>query len=119
VALQPTFFHNGAFTRLEDALRYHLNPTAGAALYSPSRQHLDADLTGPLGPIQPVLDRLDPSLANPVQLTPEEFNQLLAFVREALLDRRAFPNNLRGLVPDSVPSGRAVLKFQFDTKKQR
>ena len=119
VALQPTFFHNGAFTRLEDALRYHLNPTAGAALYSPSRQHLDADLTGPLGPIQPVLDRLDPSLANPVQLTPEEFNQLLAFVREALLDRRAFPNNLRGLVPDSMPSGRAVLKFQFDTKKQR
>ncbi len=119
VALQPTFFHNGAFTRLEDALRYHLNPTAGAALYSPNRQHLDADLTGPLGPMQPVLDRLHPLLANPAQLTSEEFNQLLAFIRDGLLDKRALPNNLRGLVPDSVPSGRPVLKFQFDTNKQR
>ena len=25
VALQPAFFHNGAFTRLEDAIRHHLN----------------------------------------------------------------------------------------------
>jgi cytochrome c peroxidase len=118
VALQPTFFHNGAFTRLEDALRYHLNPIAGAASYSPKQQHLDPDLTGPLGPMQPVLDRLDSLLASPVQLTPEEFNQLLGFVRDALLDKRALPNKLRGLVPDSVPSGRSVLKFQFDTKRR-
>ena len=25
VALQPAFFHNGAFTRLEDAIRHHLD----------------------------------------------------------------------------------------------
>ena len=69
--------------------------------------------------MQPVLDRLHPLLANPAQLTSEEFNQLLAFIRDGLLDKRALPNNLRGLVPDSVPSGRPVLKFQFDTNKQR
>jgi cytochrome c peroxidase len=28
-ALQPAFFHNGAFTRLEDAIRHHLNVVAG------------------------------------------------------------------------------------------
>src|SRR6266705_1950304 len=28
VAVQPTFFHNGAFTRLEDAIRHHLDVVA-------------------------------------------------------------------------------------------
>jgi cytochrome c peroxidase len=119
LVLQAAFFHNGAFTQLEDALRYHLDPTAGAVLYSPKKQHLDGDLTGPIGPMQPVLDRLDPLLHNPVRLTSEEFDELLAFVRDALLDKRALPNNLRGLVPNTVPSGRPVLKFQFDTNKHR
>ena len=27
VALQPAFFHNGAFTKLEDAISFHLNAT--------------------------------------------------------------------------------------------
>jgi cytochrome c peroxidase len=119
LAVQPAFFHNGAFTSLEDALRYHLNPSSGAKTYSPKQQHLDSDLTGPRGPMQPVLDRLDPRLKKPVQLSPEEFNDLLLYLREALLDQRALPNNLRSLVPGVVPSGRSVLKFEFDSNKQR
>jgi len=59
----------------------------------------------------PVLERLDPLLANPIYLTDEEFRQLVDFVRNGLLDPRAKPENLRKLVPKSVPS--AVLIFEF------
>ena len=35
VALQPTFFHNGAFTRIEDAIRHHLDVFASVNNYDP------------------------------------------------------------------------------------
>src|ERR1044072_3973021 len=65
VSVQPTFFHNGAFTSLEDALRFHLNPAAGLAAYNPAQAGLDADLQGPQGPTQPLLQRLHPPLPKP------------------------------------------------------
>lgn len=110
VALQPTFFHNGAFTNLEDAIRYHLNTYASANDYNPAG--LDADLQGPMGPIQPVLMRLDPLLASPTSLTETEFRSLVYFVRYGLLDRRATPQNLRKLIPTRLPSGNPVHIFQ-------
>jgi cytochrome c peroxidase len=113
VALQPAFFHNGAFTDLEAAVRHHLDVFSSALNYTPTSQNLDADLTGPTGPIQPVLARVDPILATPIQLTEQEIGQLVGFVRNGLLDPRARPENLRKLVPGSVPSGRPVLTFQF------
>jgi len=119
LTLQPAFFHNGAFSRLEDALRYHLDPRDQAKHYSPAQQHLDRDLIGPTGPIEPVLQRLDPRLERRTPLTSAEFNDLLAFLRHGLLDSRALPENLRSLVPPSVPSGRPVLQFQFNKKKRR
>jgi cytochrome c peroxidase len=119
LSLQPPFFHNGSFSRLEDALRYHLNPREQTKLYSPARQHLDKDLVGPTGPIEPVLQRLDPRLKQGTPLTPGEFNDLLVFLRQSLLDSRALPENLRSLVPPSVPSGRPALQFQFTKKKRR
>ena len=113
ISLQPTFMHNGAFTNLEDALRYHLDPLAGAQDYTPAGQNLDADLAGPLGPLAPVLLRLDAALAVPVTLTESEFDQLLAFVEHGLLDPGAEPKKLRYLVPGRVPSGRPGLTFEF------
>ncbi len=113
VAVQPTFMHNGAFTELEDAIRYHLDAVGGAKTYTPASQGLDADLAGPAGPMAPVLARLDPLLATPVELTDAEFRQLVAFVENGLLDPRARPERLRRLLPRSVPSGRAVLLFEF------
>jgi cytochrome c peroxidase len=113
VALQPTFMHNGAFTRLEDAIRHHLDVIVSARNYSPGRQQLAADLAGPVGPIEPVLARIDPVLATPIALTSEQIDQLVAFVRYGLLDPRARPNHLRRLVPRTVPSGRPVLIFEF------
>jgi cytochrome c peroxidase len=110
VALQPAFMHNGAFTRLEDAIRYHLNAVAGASTYDTSR--LPADLRGPTGPIQPALDRLDPLLRRPVDLTSAEFEWLVDFVADGLLDPSARPQHLRRLIPEKLPSGRKPLIFQ-------
>ena len=112
VSLQPTFFHNGAFTSLEDALRFHLDPAAGLAAYDPVQAGLDADLQGPLGPTQPLLDRLDPLMQTPVALSDDEFKQLLAFLTNGLLDPKARPENLRKLIPARLPSGRPVHSFQ-------
>jgi cytochrome c peroxidase len=117
VAVQPTFMHNGAFTNLEDAVRYHLDVLASARQYTPIRQHLAADLSGPTGPIEPVLAHIDPILATPITLTNEQFEQLVAFVRNGLLDARATPERLRRLIPRSVPSGRPV--FVFESTQER
>ena len=113
VAVQPTFMHNGAFTNLEDAVRHHLNVVASARAYTPAGQDLAPDLAGPAGPIEPVLARLDPILATPIELNEDQIRQLIAFVENGLLDPRAEPDNLRKLVPGALPSGRPVLTFEF------
>jgi cytochrome c peroxidase len=112
VALQPAFFHNGAFTRLDDAIRFHLNATGQAPNYNPTSAGVAVDLRGPTGPIAPVLARLDPALAAPINLSNVEFRQLLDFVSNGLLDPKAKPENLRKLIPRRVPSGRPIQTFQ-------
>jgi cytochrome c peroxidase len=111
-ALQPAFFHNGAFTRLEDAIRHHLNVFESARNYDPASAGVHRDLTHRLGPIEPVLERIDPLIAEPIELTPAEFNNLVAFVRDGLLDERAKRQNLCGLAPESVPSGFTTMRFE-------
>lgn len=111
VALQPAFMHNGAFVRLEDAIRYHMDAVRQAAGYRPDL--LPSDLRVRSGPLAPVLDRLDPRLRNPVVLSEEEFAALVDFVGNGLLDSAARPQRLRRLIPDKLPSGRAELAFQF------
>ena len=64
-------------------------------------------------PVEPVLARLEPALATRILLTREQFDQLIAFVRDGLLDPRAAPDHLRRLVPRAVPSGRPVMLFEF------
>ena len=111
-ALQPAFFHNGAFTRLTDAIRHHLDVRMSVRDYDPISAGVDNDLTLPLGPMAPVLAKLDPLLATPIDLSPEEFRNLVAFVRDGLLDERARRENLCKLAPRSVPSGLLVLQFE-------
>ncbi len=110
VALQATFGHNGAFMSLEAAIRHHLDVRASLEAYS--TDGLDDDLRGAIGPVQPLLDRLDPRIADPVVLSDEEFEDLLTFVRDGLLDFRANPGRLRHQIPQRVPSGRPVLTFR-------
>jgi len=111
VALQTTFMHNGAFVRLEDAIRHHLDVETSARGYSP--RDLAPDLRGPTGPIEPVLRRLDPLLRKPLRLSDSDFASLVEFVRSGLLDPNARPERLRRLVPEKLPSGRAGFVFQF------
>jgi cytochrome c peroxidase len=112
LAVAPAFFHNGAFTRLEDAIRHHLDAFESARRYDPAVAGVDADLTHRLGPIEPVLARLDPRLRHRIDLTADQFADLIAFVRDGLLDPRAAKDNLCKLIPRAVPSGSAMPLFQ-------
>jgi cytochrome c peroxidase len=111
VALQPAFMHNGAFVRLEDAIRYHLDAAGQASMYSTDL--LATDLRAPRGPIAPVVAKLDPRLRVPVALSDTEFDALVDFVRNGLLDPAARSQYLRRLIPERLPSGRAALRFEF------
>mgnify|MGYP001613264420 CR=1 FL=1 len=107
VAVQPAFFHDGAFTRLEDAIRHHLDVKRSARNYDPAAAGVDVALRH-VGPIQNILALpLDPLLKK-VELSSTEFRDLLAFVRDGLLDPLATPENLCPKVPKSVPSGLRV-----------
>jgi len=112
LALQPAFFHNGAFTRLEDAVRYHLNALGSSATYDPVAAAIAADLTGPRGPMAPVMARLDPALTTPISLSNDEFRQLIEFLKNGLQDPKANRHDLRKLVPAKVPSGNPIHVFQ-------
>jgi cytochrome c peroxidase len=112
LAVSPAFFHNGAFVRLEDAIRHHLNVEESARNYNPLAAGVPPDLMLRVGPIEPVLKRLDPLLETPIQLTAEEFSDLVAFVRDGLLDKRARNEHLCQLVPATVPSGLLPLQFE-------
>jgi cytochrome c peroxidase len=104
--------HNGAFVRLKDAIRHHLDVEASVTAYTSAL--LDADLQARLGPMQPVVDRLDPLVATPTELTAEEFDWLVDFVRDGLTDPEARPVRLRHTVPGALPSGEPPHEFQFD-----
>jgi cytochrome c peroxidase len=112
VALQPAFFHNGAFTRLDDAIRHHLDVYDSARNYSASRAGVDRDLRLRVGPIEPVLTRIDPLLAKPIRLSEHEFEDLAHFVRDSLLDDGAKAREFCPLIPAAVPSGLPILRFQ-------
>jgi cytochrome c peroxidase len=114
IALQPTFFHNGCFTRLEDAIRHHLDVVASARAYDPDRAGIAADLSLSKTPVEHVLKNLDPLVAKPLQLKPHEFLDLVQFVRTGLLDRRVIPELLLALVPRELPSGLTPHDFEFD-----
>jgi len=68
------------------------------------------------GPIEPVLARIDPLLATPLSLTDDEFRWLVDFVRAGLLDKRARPERFHKFIPETEPSGRPTLMFQFEDR---
>jgi cytochrome c peroxidase len=112
VALQAAFFHNGSFTRLQDAIRFHIDASIYARAYDAKTAGVDPDLSQHLGPIEPVLDRLDPLLLNPPDLSEDDFANLVEFVSRGLLDSRAARYHLCQLVPESAPSGLPTMKFE-------
>jgi cytochrome c peroxidase len=109
VGLAPAFFHNGAFARLEDAIRFHLDPTQP---YDPAAAGVDADLRVRMGP------RIDKSLLHPlfrnggIDLSQAEIRDVTQFVKTGLLDPRARKEFMCQLVPKVVPSRLPVLTFE-------
>jgi hypothetical protein len=59
-----------------------------------------------------VLRRLDRALSNIPALSEQEFSDLLAFLRDGLLDPRARPEYLRRFIPPSVPSQLPLHTFE-------
>jgi len=112
VLFVPAYFHNGAFTRLEDALRFHLGAATGAPAYDPAQAGVDTDLQGPLGPTQPVLARLDPPVQTPVALKRGGVPSAprLRARRSARPARDA--GEAAKASPQSLPSGRPVHNFR-------
>lgn len=111
LAVASTFMHNGAFTTLESAIVHHLDVPASVAAFTTA--HLAPDLQNPIGPMEDVLDRLDPLLQAPIALTAAELADLVEFVGNGLTDERAKQDNLDRLIPASVPSGNATLTFEI------
>ncbi len=112
VGAQPTFFHNGAFTRLEDAIRHHLDVAASVSGYDAAKAGVAADLTVRKPSNQALLNDVDPLLRNPVNLSAQEFSDLVEFVRVGLMDERAKKENLCKLVPKKLPSGLIVGTYE-------
>lgn len=118
VSVQPTFFHNGAFSRLEDAVRHHLDVVASANGYDPAKAGVPDDLRIKKPPVDVVLQNLDPILAKPIALSGADFNDLVQFVRTGLLDPRAEMKNLCAVVPTTLPSGMKVGTYEGCTARQ-
>jgi cytochrome c peroxidase len=112
IALQPTFFHNGCFTRLEDAIAHHLDAVGSARSYDPEEAGVAPDLRLSTAPVSAVLKDLHPLIAKPRKLKRDEFTDLVEFVRTGLLDPRATPARLLELVPGELPSGLPLHEFQ-------
>jgi len=104
----------GAFESIDRSILPSLTSLLDNLLDSAAlaRPGVDADLHAPMGPIEPVLERVDPILRTSIHLNDDEFEQLVNFVRNGLLDPRARPEKLRKMIPKSVPSGFPVLTFQ-------
>jgi len=111
LAVAPAFFHNGAFTRIADAIRFHLNVISGARTYNPAEAGMPPDLTEHVGPVLPVR-LLDAEVRRPTPLSPDDVDDLVAFVRDGLHDARVNADDLCRLVPSTVPSGRPLLSFE-------
>jgi cytochrome c peroxidase len=118
IALQPTFFHNGCFTRLEDAIAHHLDVRRSLATYDPEGAGVAPDLRSSQARMERLLAGVDPRVARPLRLTDREFDDLVEFVRTGLLDPRATPERFLALVPRELPSGLTLHEFEAGSAGQ-
>ena len=98
------YLHNGAYVSLEDTVRHHLNPEASLRSYEVSQLSPDlrAFFQGDEDTISRILANLDPILLGVPELSDEEIQQLLAFLK-SLEDPVASLQFT--IIPEVVPSG--------------
>ncbi len=70
-------------------------------------------LQGSPGPYAAMLDRATGLIAQPQILSELEISQIITFVAKSLADPDAHPDQLRSLIPLSVPSGLPVHEFEY------
>ncbi len=107
VALTGPWMHNGAYVRLEDAVRHHLDPAAALWAYDPGQLPAAVQSTwhGQPALLRGILRNLDPLLSTPQTLSDADLDRLLAFLRAltspSLIDQSHY-------IPAAVPSGLGV-----------
>ena len=112
LARAPAYFHDGSFTDLDAAIRYHIDAISNAASYTPPTD-LAADLTK-IGPVDDMLDLIDPALdpGPAADLTETDIANLVIFVGQALLDPKSAPEKQCAAKPNHVPSHNEMEEFE-------
>jgi cytochrome c peroxidase len=110
LARSPAYFHNGAFTDLEEAIRHHLDVIDSVTNYDPADAGVAADFTK-LGPVDEMLGLVDPRLDPAPVLTEADIANLVKFVKDALLDPKSSPRRQCAAIPDHLPSGDELEDF--------
>lgn len=110
VALTSPYMHNGAYSRLEDAILHHTDPEGFYRAYDLSQIEADMREFG-LNPPEPVFDSRNPVALGSgpgqirIDLDDADVAELIEFLR-ALTDPRML--DLSHLAPETVPSGLPV-----------
>ena len=110
VGLTSPYMHNGAYTKLEDAIRHHLDPAAAYASYDITQIEPDMQAFG-LNPAGPVFDASNPVVLGHepgqkrIDLSEAEILDVVEFLK-ALTDPRML--DTASLAPETVPSGLPV-----------
>ena len=107
VELTAPYFHSGAYPTLEAVVKHYNNVPVALRQYDPSQLAPEVRPLhrGDAATVEAVLATLDQRLQQPLQLSPVEIGELVAFLK-ALTDPSA--RNLNSLAPDRVPSGLPV-----------
>jgi cytochrome c peroxidase len=110
VALTSPYMHNGAYTRLEDTVRHHVDPAAAYAAYDLTQIESDMQAFG-LNPAGPVFASANPVALGPgpgqnrIELSDAEIGDLIEFLK-TLTDPRMLET--ASMAPETVPSGLPV-----------
>lgn len=104
VAETGPWLHNGAYDSLFAVIQHHLTPAASLTAYDGRQLSPDLQETLQNHPVTTadILDTLSSQLPPDNDLTPQQINQLIAFL-ESLTDPAVA--GMARLIPESVPSG--------------
>ena len=111
VALSSPYMHNGAYTKLEDAIRHHTDPEAAYANYDITQIEPDMQMAEGLKPMAAVFERRNPVVLGHgpgqrrIDLTDAQISDLVEFLK-SLTDPKML--DTASLAPSSVPSGLPV-----------
>ena len=96
--------HSGAYTNLDAAVRHHLNPKESLRNYDSSQldQKYRAMVHNEEMIKAGVLNTVDGVVANPINLSDQEFSDLMEFL-QSLTDPKALEQYNE--IPEKVPSG--------------